>query len=312
MITITQLEYIVSLDKYRNFVEAARRCFVTQPTLSIQIQKLEDYLQISLFDRTKKPVVPTSIGKEVIQEAKLILQNTNKIEELVNRKKGEVKGDFHLGIIPSVAGSIIPLFLESFINQYPDVDLYLYELQTEAIIEKLKSEEIDAGIASTPLEENSLKELPLYNERLFTYLYKDHPLTKKEILSPKELDINEVLIMAEGHCFKNQTLELCRLKKSAQAPKIHFESNNFQTLINLVDKRIGISLLPELILPSLSSSQRNNIRPFKNPSPIREISFVYRRSLVKESIFNSLNSCIKANLPANILLNKKGKILSPL
>lgn len=309
--TLTQLEYIVALSKYENFLEASKHCFVTQPTLSIQVQKLEEQLGVIIFDRSKKPLKSTEIGKRIIEQAKVILRESRRIDEILMESKNVLEGDFKLGIIPSVSVSLLPLFLKSFTEKYPKIKLILNELQTVDMLEKLQNEEIDAGIASTPLGDPQLIEKPLYLEPFFIFVHPHNPLFQKKEISETDLIGQDILLMSEGHCFRNQVTQICKLRKNKG---IFFESGNFQTLISLVEQNIGITLLPSLVVDGLKSLElKKMVRKMAGSMPSREISLIYRRKHLKEGMLNALEKIIIASLPSTIAqLDKEDqKIISP-
>lgn len=309
--TITQLEYIVALSRYENFSEASKHCFVTQPTLSIQVQKLEDELGVIIFDRSKKPLKPTEIGKKIIEQAKIIIRESKRIDEILMESKNVLEGDFKLGIIPSVSVSLLPLFLKSFTDKYPKIKLVLHELQTIDMLEKLQNEEIDAGIASTPLGDSQVIEKPLYLEPFFLFIHPDNPLFQKKEISESDLIGQDLLLMSEGHCFRNQVTQICKLRKNKG---IFFESGNFQTLISLVEQNIGITLLPSLVVDSIKSPDlKKMVKKIAGTTPSREISLIYKRKHLKEGILSALEKIIISSLPTNIFqIDKEDqKIISP-
>jgi LysR family transcriptional regulator, hydrogen peroxide-inducible genes activator len=309
--TITQLEYILALSRYENFSEASKHCFVTQPTLSIQVQKLEDELDVIIFDRSKKPLKPTEIGKKIIEQARVIIQESKRIEEILSESKNILEGEFRLGIIPSVSVSLLPLFLKSFTERYPKIKLVLSELQTVDMLEKLKNEEIDAGIASTPLGDPQLIEKPLYLEPFYLFIHPDNPLFQKKAIAESDLIDQDLLLMSEGHCFRNQVTQICKLRKNKG---IYFESGNFQTLISLVEQNIGITLLPSLVVDSIKSPDlKKMVKKIAGTILSREISLIYRRKHLKEGVNAALEKIIISSLPSSLLqINKEDqKIISP-
>ena len=187
--TITQLEYIIALDTYRHFATAAGKSFVTQPTLSMQVRKLEEELGSKLFDRSKQPVIPTEIGEEVIQQARMIVHEVKMMHQLIQNKRGVLQGELSIGIIPTLAPYLLPLFLQPFLNKYPDIKIRVKEMTTDIIIEKLKSGKIDAGLLVTPLLDNSIKEYPLFYEELIAYVSKKNAAYKKTYVLADDIDL---------------------------------------------------------------------------------------------------------------------------
>jgi len=302
-ITLTQLHYIVAVAQKQNFGLAAKSCFVTQPTLSMQIQKLEADLGAILFDRTKKPVEPTPAGRKIIEQARIVLQEALRIEELIETEKGEVGGEFKLGVIPTLAPYLLPLFLEKFIKYFPKVDLIIEELQTAAIIAQLQENTLDAGILVTPLHQRGLIEKPLFQEPFVVYLSPRHPLQKFAQVSEKELSLKDIWLLNEGHCFREQAMDLCRKKKAEvlQHPNLVFESGNLETLKRLVDNNFGYTLLPYLAIMDMAGrNNKKKLRFFKSPIPTREVSMVYSRSFLKQGIIEALSQTILSVIPEKL------------
>ncbi len=295
---LQQLEYIAAVDATRHFVTAAERCFVTQATLSMMIKKLEEELGVRIFDRSKHPVVPTETGEKLILQAKIVLQEVSRMKEIVQEEKGEVKGALKLGIIPTLAPYLLPLFMRSFLKQYPLVTLQVYEMMTENAIRKLQQNELDIAILATPLNQPSLREEPLFYEQFVVYASSGEKLMKKKYLLADDIDVNRLWLLEEGHCLRTQVINLCELKKREKAVhQFDFETGSIETLKKFVDTYQGVTILPELALKDLKPEQRDNIRFFKSPAPVREISLVTYRHFVKkrlvevlkEAILNSLN-----------------------
>jgi LysR family transcriptional regulator, hydrogen peroxide-inducible genes activator len=307
-ITLTQLSYVTAVAQTRNFGLAAKSCFISQPTLSMQIQKLEDDLGVTLFDRSKKPVEPTAIGQRIIEQAQVVLQEAKRIEELIKEEKGEISGEFKLGIIPTLAPYLLPLFLEKFTITYPAVNLIVEEMQTQKIIKMLKEDKIDAGILVTPLNHKGIVEWPLFNDPFLAYLAPKHPLLSLSQVSDKDLSLDDIWLLNEGHCFRDQAIEICkRVKgKGSKNKNLTFESGNLETLKRLVDQNFGYTLLPSLaILGMPASEQKKKVRFFKSPAPIREVSVVYSRNYLKKSIIEALHKEVVSALPREL---KKSKL----
>jgi LysR family transcriptional regulator, hydrogen peroxide-inducible genes activator len=311
--TITQLKYAISVDSYRHFGIAAEKVFVSQPTLSIQIQKLEEQLGILIFDRSKQPVEPTEIGKKILLQARIILQESDRIIDIVKQNKGIIDGEFRLGIIPTVTSSLLPRFLKNFSIKYENVQLKIEELQTDQIIEKLKKDQLDAGILSTPLQEFGIIEKQLYYEPFVAYVPNNHRLSKDEFILYSDIDFKDLLLLKEGHCFRNSILNICGNSNTEQIKKVEIESGNFDTLIKLSDEGFGMTLIPYLFAVDLKGENKNekNIKAIEDPKPSREISIVYSRAQLKISIINALAQEIKTSVP-KALLNSKSKVISPI
>lgn len=300
-----QLEYIVAVDTYRHFAKAAEHSFVTQATLSMMIQKLEAELGILIFDRSRQPVTPTLTGKKIIEQARRILMESVKLKELVNMEKGEVTGELKVGIIPTLAPYLLPLFLKKFSDDYPLVKLNISEHTTATIIRKLKDGRLDAGILATPLSDNSIKETPLFFEKFYLYVNKNEKGFDKQYVLPANIDINRLWLLEEGHCMRSQILNFCELKKAlAGEEKIHYEAGSIETLKNLVDKNFGITIIPELATKNLTPSGKKRLRYFKAPAPVREISIVTHREYVKLMLIDVLKITILASVPENMKSQK--------
>jgi LysR family transcriptional regulator, hydrogen peroxide-inducible genes activator len=308
--TITQLEYIVAVDTYRSFVSAAEKCFVTQPTLSMQVQKLEDTLGVKLFDRSRQPVVPTEIGNEIIAQARVMLSEAEKIREIITDRDRELSGELKVGIIPTVAPYILPKILHGFIERYPQVKLIVSEQNHGQIIQQLKLGTIDCGILSTPLHEDGLTEIPLFYENFVAYVSKNSKLTKKKNISPDDIDIDELWVLNEGHCMREQVLNICQRHKATQGFK-HFEysTGSVETLKRMVDQNNGATILPELALADLSDKQLDKVRYFKTPEPAREISMVIQRNFLKRRLIEALKNEILEFLPKRMKSKKKKDLM---
>src|SRR5476649_1490647 len=308
--TIVQLEYIVAVDTYRSFVMAAEKCFVTQPTLSMQIQKLEDTLGVKLFDRSKQPVTPTEIGIEIIYQARMVLAESEKIKEIVSDRQKELSGELKVGIIPTIAPYILPKILHGFIEKYPQVKLIVWEQTTEQIIQQLKLGMIDCGILSTPLRENSLTEIPVFYENFVAYVSKNSKLSKKKSISPEDIDMEEIWVLNEGHCMREQVLNICQRRKTTKG-FLHFEYNtgSVETLKRMVDQNNGATILPELALADLTEKQMDKVRYFKSPEPAREVSLVIQRNFLKRRMIEALKNEILEFVPKRLKNKKKKEVI---
>ena len=307
--TIVQLEYAVAVDTYRSFVLAAQKCFVTQPTLSMQIQKLEEFLGVKLFDRSRQPVVPTEIGVEIMEQARLVINESYKIKEIVNDKNNEISGELKIGIIPTVAPYLLPKVLGNFLEKHPNVKLSIAELHTEVIIQQLKSGILDCGILATPLEQNSLVERPLYYENFVAYLSKSSPLFKKKALNVSDLDDDQLWLLNEGHCMRNQILNICK-HKSSNENQLEYNSGSIETLIRMVDINNGITIVPELSLQDFSTHKLDKVRYFKSPEPSREISLVTHQNFVKKRLISALENEILDSVSKRMKSKKKKEIVN--
>lgn len=304
---LQQLEYILAVNTQRHFAKAAEKCFVTQPTLSMMILKLEEELGVKIFDRSTQPVTPTKEGAEIIRRAKLIISQTEHLKNYAAELRGEVSGELRLGIIPTLAPYLLPLFLKSFHDQYPGLSIYVKEMITDDIITKLKNGELDAGLCATPVYEKQLQEHPLFYEEFFVYASKEEKLPQKKYLLPRQIDVNHLWLLEEGHCLRNQVFNLCELKKRDREG-LNYEAGSIETLVNLVDGNGGITIIPQLAEMNLMPAQHKNIREFANPKPVREISLVVSSDFPRKKILENLKEGILANIPEELILKKGAKI----
>ncbi|SHI99231.1 LysR substrate-binding domain-containing protein [Pseudozobellia thermophila] len=290
--TITQLQYVLAVAEYQNFTLAAQKSFVTQPTLSMQVQKLEDELDVLIFDRSKKPITITEVGKKIVKQAKNIVNEANRIQDIVDQEKGFIGGDYVLGIIPTVMPTLLPMFLKTFINRYPKVNLIIKEQSTENLIRNLQDGHLDAGIAATPLEIEFIKERPLYYEPFVGYVPQNHRLNKLPKLRPEDLSISDVLLLQDGHCFRDGVINLCKASRSLDDERFSLQSGSFETLINLADEGLGMTLLPYLNTLELDEGKKEKLKFFESPSPAREVSLIYHKSELKIQITEALRDVI--------------------
>lgn len=310
--TITQLQYVLAVAEYQNFTLAAEKCFVTQPTLSMQIQKIEEELEIQIFDRSKKPIQLTEIGKKIVAQAKNIVNEANRMKDVVDQQKGFIGGDFRLGIIPTVMPTLLPMFLNNFIKKYPKVNLIIEELNTEEIIQKLLNGHLDAAIAATPLEESKIKEIVLYYEPFVAYIPDHNAISHKEEIEVEDLNPDDILLLQDGHCFRDGILNLCKNNfQSGGGTHFQIESGSFETLIKLADEGLGTTLLPYLHTLDLNEKNKNKLRYFKDPKPAREVSLIFPKSELKSQIIDVLRDVISGVIRGAITFQDI-KIISPI
>ncbi|MAJ32789.1 MAG: DNA-binding transcriptional regulator OxyR [Flavobacteriaceae bacterium] len=309
--TLTQLQYLVALSKHQNFTAAAEHCFVTQPTLSMQVLKLEDELSLKLINRSTTPISLTPAGKKIIRQAKVILREADRIKDIANQEIDYVGGEFKLGVIPTIMPTLLPSFLSSLTKKYPEVKLVLKEINTSQIIRELHEGQIDAAIAATPLNEKKLIEIPLYYEPFVAYIPKKHNLSSKKFIDANDLKLSEVLLLQEGHCFRDGVINLCKAISTKEANSFSIESSSFETLIQLCDKGLGMTLLPYLHTSNLKKKQRQNLTAFSAPAPAREVSLIYHKSELKMKLIKALEKEIKTKIKGSVGL-KEVEIISPL
>lgn len=311
--TLTQLEYLVAVEKHGNFSKAAESCFVTQPTLSKQIQKLEEELGVIIFNRDKNPVVPTEIGKKIIEQAKQILKEKEKLNLLLQIERGEFIGILRIAVIPTVSSYLIPMFISNFTNKYPDVELIIYEKTTDEILNGLEKGDIDIGIIALRSNNREFIAETLYYEPFVAFLPPDHRLIKKSNLSQDDLNIKDFLLLKEGHCLRDQVLSVCRVTQNEwieKNNKVIFESGNLETLIKLVDKNFGMTLIPYLALQYISDKEKlKQIKEFQDPVPKREIGIVYTNTFYKTHLLKALKEEILKVIPDEMKKNSGGLIV---
>jgi LysR family hydrogen peroxide-inducible transcriptional activator len=295
---IQQLEYIVAVDNHRHFVQAAEHCNVTQPTLSMMIRKLEDELNVKIFDRTKQPIVPTGIGRIIIDQAKIVLRESKRMNEIAKHFNGDLSGELRIGIIPTIAPYLLPHFVQPFMRAYPEIRLHISEMITDRITNELKLGNLDVGIVASVSDDNALQELPLYKERFYAYVSRDTDLYNKQYILPADIEPNELWLLEEGHCFRTQIQKLCELSRNSEfGTNFNYRSGSIETLMRMVDKNGGITILPELAVNELSPERKMFIRSFRYPEPAREVCMVVNREQVKSRLIEALKSGILEFMP---------------
>ena len=311
IMTITQLQYVLAVAEHKNFTLAAEKCFVTQPTLSMQIQKVEEELNIQIFDRTKKPIQLTDIGQKIVNQAKNIVNEADRMKDIVEQQKGFIGGEFKLGIIPTVMPTLLPMFLNTFVKKYPKVKLIIEELNTDDIILRLKNGNLDAAIAATPLNEEKLKEIVIYYEPFVAYIPEKHRIADKKEIEVSDLNLDEILLLQDGHCFRDGILNLCKNQEVATANNFQIQSGSFETLIKLADEGLGLTLLPYLHTLDLKEKDKLKLKHFKDPKPAREISLIFPKTELKIQIIDALRQSISGVIRGAIAFQNV-EIISPL
>lgn len=314
---IQQLEYIIAVDNHRHFAKAAEASFVTQPTLSMMIQKLEDELGVKIFDRSQLPVQPTPIGTQIINQARVIISQVKQIKEIIQEEKGIVQGVFRLGIIPTIAPYLLPTFMKTHEEKGYDIELSIEETTTNQIIERLQNGSLDGAILATPLQNDKITEHPVYYEKFYAYVSpKESSLYAKKELDEEDLNISKLWLLEEVHCFRSQILKICNLRKrkrsitgNSNQPLFTYEAGSINTLINIVDNNSGLTIIPEMAISELSDRQKLNVRPLKNISPVREVSLVTRKDFLRERVLKILISEIKQSVPESLLDQKLKKFV---
>jgi LysR family hydrogen peroxide-inducible transcriptional activator len=302
---------VLAVAENQNFTKAAEKCFVTQPTLSMQIQKLEEELDILIFDRSKKPIELTEVGRKIVTQARNIVNESYRIQDIVDQQKGFIGGEFKLGIIPTVMPTLLPMFLKSFIKKYPKIKLKIEEMTTDDIISSIKDGHLDAAIAATPLEDEAIKERVLYFEPFVSYIPKNHRLHSNKKIDVSDLDISDMLLLEDGHCFRDGVINLCKAFKNNPDDAFQLESGSIETLIKLSNEGLGMTLLPYLHTLDIKEQEKENLHYFNEPSPAREVSLIYHKSELKMQIIEALQDVI-SGLVRGAIAFQDVKIISPL
>jgi len=298
--TLTQMEYVLSLHRLGHFARAARECQVSQPTLSMQIQKLESDIGVVLFDRSKKPILLTDAGKQVVAQMQTVVFEAQKIGALIESLEKEIlHGELRLAVIPTVAPYVLPHMLSGLSKKYPQLRLMIREMQTDRIVEALENDQIDVGLLATPLGRSSIHEHSLYLEPFYLLCASESPLAQKKTVRLQDLDAEEVWLLEEGHCLRNQVLDICSYKKKNKTrSQFEFESGSLETLKKLVASYGGYTLLPGLALEASQAGVK--VVEFSRPIPSREIGLVFQRTHYKINLIEALGETLVESLPNHI------------
>lgn len=275
-------------------MKAAEACFVTQATLSMMVKKLEEELEVIIFDRSKQPVVPTDTGKKIIAQAQVVLKETGQLKEVARTVKNEVQGQLRIGIIPTLAPYLLPLFLYDLLKKYPQVKVRISELNTGQIIEQLGNDQIDVGILATPINAEGIKEYPQFYEKLVAFVSDSEETLNKKYILPEDIDVNRLWLLEEGHCLRSQMMNLCELRnKSTDLGNLEYEAGSIESLLKIVEINKGITVIPELAIIDFDEKKKSQIREFVSPVPVREISLVTYRHFIKTRLLEVLQTEIK-------------------
>ncbi|MFI3239413.1 MAG: hydrogen peroxide-inducible genes activator [Bacteroidales bacterium] len=296
--TIQQLEYIIAVDKHRHFVRAANECGVTQSTLSAMIQKLEHELDIKIFNRNAHPVETTPMGQKIIKQAKILIFNAAQLQEIAQSERDLELGDLSLGIIPTIAPYIVPKLIKYIHEKYPLINLRIVEAPTASLTTMIESTEIDMALLATPLNIENILEIPIYYEKFVAYISPSSPLHQRDEISPSEFTEKNMWILHEGHCWRNQVLNLCEYK--SDIPTI-YEAGSIDTLIQIIDTNGGYTIIPELHLNRLTDEQLKNVRKIISNEPVREVSLIIREDYLRERLLNIVSECIQQTVPNEMI-----------
>lgn len=307
MISLIQLEYIVAVDTYRHYVTAAEKCFVTQPTLSMQIKKMEEDLGVTIFDRSKQPIVPTELGEKIIEQARITLSESKKINEVIAEFNNDLEGTISIGIIPSLAPYLLPLFIGNFTRKFPKIRVKITELLTEEIIKELKKDSLDVGLLVTPIHEKGIFERVLFYEEMKLYVNKNHDFAQNTAVEVGEINSPDLWLLNQGHCFRSQVINLCSYKIAHKEDMpFDYASGSLETIKKLVEIEGGFTILPELAIENKALAVSKS---FHSTTPLREVSLVYSRNYTKKRLLQLLEEEIKSSVPPVLLNKKRGQLV---
>jgi len=309
-ISLVQLEYLVALDKHRHFIRAAEACYVTQPTLSMQIKKLESELDVKLFDRSRQPIIPTDVGRLVVDQAKKILLETTRVDGILQEYKGTVIGDLYIGIIPTISPYLMPYLISNISKMYPGIRLHVKELLTEDILSNLAKDQLDLGILSTPLNMDGIVETPLFFEKFLVYMNPEHVAFHKSAISAYDLLEDKLWLLSEGNCFRNQSINLCSLgDQDLQQSSFDYESGSLETLMRIVDMEGGATIIPEWASLDASAEKRARMRFTDEEDMVREVGMIYSRNFAKARLIEALEEVIKTCVPEALKENEGKQVV---
>ncbi|MDL2304482.1 hydrogen peroxide-inducible genes activator [Bacteroides sp. OttesenSCG-928-D19] len=298
--TIQQLEYILAVDKFRHFAKAADYCGVTQPTLSAMVQKLEDELGVKLFDRHVQPVVPTPIGIKILKQAKQVKLQVSQVKEIVYAEKLSLSGVLRLGVLPTIAPYLLPRFFPQLTSKYPEIDIRVIEKQTHQIEKALLCDDIDVAITATQPGNPDLLEEFLFYEEFMGYVSPNEPSYKNDLVKTSEVNAEHLWLLDEGHCFRDQLMRFCQ-QEAVKLNQIRYQLGSLETFMRMVESGHGITFIPELAVKQLVDNQRDYLRPFAIPRPVRQIRLIYHKNYVRRNLLELLVKEIQASVPQEML-----------
>ena len=296
--TIIQLEYLLAVANYGSFTLASERCFVTQPSLSMQIKSLEDELGVILLDRSKKPVIPTEAGSIVLAQARETLNSFRRIKEVVQEMKGEISGTLRLGVIPTIAPYLLHRFLPSFVQQYPSVELEIREMLTGDIVESMNRDMLDGAIVAGGTVPEDINEHELFNDTFHVYVSPQNPLYERSNIRIEDIDPEQLILLFEGHCMRNQILELCQKSRNNHS-SYSFECGSLETIMRIVDTTGMLTIIPQLVVDVMDQTHLKQVRPLAKGATSRKIVLATRRSYIKQSLIKALCDSITTSVKTN-------------
>jgi len=299
---LRDLTYLVAVADTQHFGLAAERCFVSQPTLSGQIKKLENLLGVTVFERTKRSVVTTQIGEAIVAQARIVLEQADALQYLAQSYHDPLVGAFRMGVIPTLSPYLIPLILKPLNKQFPQMKLVLSEEMTHELLTRLGKHEIDAALLATPVDDPEFESIPLFNEPFWLAHPRNHSLAKKKKITQTDLDEADLLLLAEGHCLADQAMEVCHMHERAnQGDLADLRAASLETLLQMVAAGFGCTLLPALALKSTAAKDKSIVtRPLQFTDTFRKISLVYRRSFPRKQVFEAFTRILMENLPDTV------------
>lgn len=298
--TLQQLEYILAVNQFRHFAKAAEYCRVTQPTLSAMIQKLEEELDTRIFDRSQQPVCPTPVGIHIIEQAQNILVQANRIKNIIEEEKHSLTGAFKLGILPTVAPYLLPRFFPQLMKKYPDLDIRVVEMKTNDIKKALQTGEIDAGIVASLAGMEELQQTPLFYEQFFAYVSREDALFNNEVIRTSDLNGEQLWLLDEGHCFRDQLVRFCQMK-SARASQLAYHLGSMETFMRMVESGKGVTFIPELAVLQLGDAQKELVHSFAIPCPTRQVVLLTNKNFIRHTLLEVLVKEIKLSVPKEML-----------
>lgn len=298
--TLQQLEYILAVNQFRHFAKAAEYCRVTQPTLSAMIQKLEEELDTRIFDRSQQPVCPTPVGIHIIEQAQNILVQANRIKNIIEEEKHSLTGTFKLGILPTVAPYLLPRFFPQLMKKYPDLDIRVVEMKTNDIKKALQTGEIDAGIVASLAGMEELQQTPLFYEQFFAYVSREDALFNNEVIRTSDLNGEQLWLLDEGHCFRDQLVRFCQMK-SARTSQLAYHLGSMETFMRMVESGKGVTFIPELAVLQLGNAQKELVRSFAIPCPTRQVVLLTNKNFIRHTLLEVLVKEIKLSVPKEML-----------
>lgn len=306
--TLQQLEYILAVNRFRHFAKAAAYCNVTQPTLSAMIQKLEEELDTRIFDRSQQPITPTPIGLCIIEQARQAVDQTNRIKEIIAEEKHSLGGTFRLGILPTIAPYLLPRFFPQLMKKYPQLNISVVEMKTSAIKQALQTGEIDAGIVASLSEMDEFNKTTLFYDQFFAYVARQEALFAHEVIRTADLGSEQLWLLDEGHCFRDQLVRFCQMK-SARASQLAYHLGSMETFMRMVENGKGVTFIPELAVLQLTDAQRELVRPFAIPRPTRQVVMLTNRHFVRHTLLEALVKEIQEAIPKEMRSLKATQVM---